>query len=361
MLEVDKFANLLAGYCVEVESGMTVLVNGPAQAEPLFVALQAAILEKSAWPLLRPRFAAEGDMYLRAASGEQLESPSPADLASLEKVDRVIDIGWVTPHLAEPPPSGLVEKFARSRAQISRLLRSRPYCITFWPTEYAAERAGMSLPELEEFVAQGLFLGADDPAAEWVRLRETQQRIADRLMEADELRIEAEGTDLSLRVGGRTWINSDGKRNMPSGEVFTGPIENSVNGVVRFSIPASPPRMSVPPIVGITLRFKDGVVTEATADEGEELLLKMLDTDDGSRLLGEVGIGTNFGIDRAIGVTLFDEKIGGTIHLALGQSYPETGGLNTSLVHWDLICDLRPGGRLTADGTPLQENGKFLF
>jgi len=340
---------------------MTVLVNGPVDAEPLFLELQAAILNRGAWPVLRPRFYAEGDGYLRSAEGEQLESPSAADLAALEKVDRIIDISSVSPHVSEPPSPGAVEKFAKSRGQVARLMRSRQYCITFWPTEYAAGRAGMSLQDLEEFVQSALFLHSETPADEWVRLREKQQSIANRLSEADELRIEADGTDLTLRVGGRTWINSDGKRNMPSGEVFTGPLEESANGVIRFSIAAALPRLAVPPIEGITLRFKDGVVEEASADSGEELLMRMLDTDAGARRLGEVGIGTNFGIDRAIGVTLFDEKIGGTVHLALGQSYPETGGTNTSLIHWDLICDLRPGGRLTADGTPLQENGQFLF
>ena len=169
----------------------------------------------------------------------------------------------------------------------------------------------------------------------------------ERLSSARELRIEADGTDLTLRVDGRTWVNSDGRRNMPSGEVFTGPLEDSAEGRIRFTIPSSPRGVEV---AGIELEFREGRVVSARADRGEDYLLATLDTDPGARSLGELGIGTNLGIDRPIGAILFDEKIGGTVHLAIGRSYPETGGTNDSAVHWDMICDLRDGGRLTADG-----------
>jgi aminopeptidase len=165
------------------------------------------------------------------------------------------------------------------------------------------------------------------------------------------VRIEADGTDLRLRVDGRRWINSDGRRNMPSGEVFTGPRENSANGTIRFTIPSGSRGVEVE---GVELTFRDGEVVEARAERGEDYLRSSLAMDDGARYLGELGIGTNPGIDRATGSTLLDEKIAGTVHLALGRSYPETGGTNVSGLHWDLICDLRPGGRLTVDGEPLE-------
>ena len=171
-----------------------------------------------------------------------------------------------------------------------------------------------------------------------------------------EIRIEAPGTDLKLNVEGRTWINSDGKRNMPSGEVFTGPHEDSAEGHIRFTIPTSPRGVVVE---DVTLEFREGRVVSARAERGDGYLQATLDTDDGARILGELGIGTNFGIDRSIGAILFDEKIGGTVHLALGKSYPETGGTNESVVHWDLICDLRQGGRLSADGDTILEDGQF--
>jgi aminopeptidase len=172
-----------------------------------------------------------------------------------------------------------------------------------------------------------------------------------------ELRIEAPRTDLTLNVKGRTWENSDGRRNMPSGEVFTGPRETSATGHVRFTVPSSPAGVHVE---GVELSFRAGEVVEARAAAGEEHLRAALATDDGARRLGEIGIGTNFGIRRPIGAILFDEKIGGTVHLALGRSYPETGGKNVSALHWDLICDLRDGGRLSADGEPLLVNGRFV-
>jgi aminopeptidase len=201
-----------------------------------------------------------------------------------------------------------------------------------------------------------MFLDRDDPAAAWAELGAMQARLVERLSAASELRIEADGTDLRLSVAGRTWVNSDGRRNMPSGEVFTGPVEDSAEGRIRFTIPSSPRGVEVS---GVELELRAGRVVAARADRGQEYLLATLDTDPGARLLGEIGIGTNAGIDRPVGAILFDEKIGGTVHLALGRSYPETGGRNESAVHWDLICDLRAGGRLTADGEVLQQDGAF--
>ncbi len=157
-------------------------------------------------------------------------------------------------------------------------------------------------------------------------------------------------------MAGRTWINSDGRRNMPSGEVFTGPHEDSANGTIRFTVPTSPRGVEVS---GVQLSFRDGKVVAAAADRGDEYLQAALDTDPGARLLGELGIGSNTGIDRPTGHILFDEKMAGTIHLALGRSYPETGGTNASALHWDLICDLRQGGRLSADGETIVQDGQL--
>ena len=196
-------------------------------------------------------------------------------------------------------------------------------------------------------VRSALFLDRPDPVAAWRALSDRQARLIDRLAKASELRIVAEGTDLTLAVGGRTWVNSDGRRNMPSGEVFTGPHEDSAEGTVRFSVPSSPSGVDV---AGVELRFSAGRVVDARAERGERYLLDTLATDEGASRLGELGVGTNDGIDRPTGMILLDEKIGGTVHLALGSSYPETGGTNRSAVHWDLVCDLRAGGRLLADG-----------
>jgi aminopeptidase len=205
----------------------------------------------------------------------------------------------------------------------------------------------MSEREYASFVNRALFLDRPDPPAAWRELSARQQRIVERLSTAREIRIETDGTDLRLRVDGRTWINSDGRHNMPSGEVFTGPIEDSANGTIRFTVPSSPRGVSVE---NVELTFEDGEVKKATAERGQDYLDAALATDPGARFLGELGIGTNAGIDRSTGSVLLDEKMAGTIHLALGRSYQETGGRNESALHWDLICDLRDGGRLSADG-----------
>jgi aminopeptidase len=234
----------------------------------------------------------------------------------------------------------------------------RRWCSTLWPTQAGAQQAGMNLVDFDAFVQRALFLDQDEPVTSWRALHDFQEGLIERLRGAQELRVEAPGTDVTLNVKGRTWVNSDGKRNMPSGEVFTGPHETSANGRIRFGVPSSPAGIDV---AGVDLEFRDGLVVAAAAERGEEYLQRALATDDGARRLGEVGIGTNFGIDRPIGATLFDEKIGGTVHLALGRSYPETGGKNESALHWDLICDLRQGGRLSADGTTIMQDGRFAL
>jgi aminopeptidase len=226
-----------------------------------------------------------------------------------------------------------------------------------WPTPALAQEAAMSERDYARFIERALFLDRSDPAAAWAELSARQEALVQRLAEGSEIRIEADGTDLRLRVDGRRWINSDGRRNMPSGEVFTGPLEDSANGTIRFTVPSSPRGVEVE---DVTLTFEDGKVTRAHAAKGHDYLQAALDGDRGGRYLGELGIGTNTGIDRATGSVLLDEKIAGTVHLALGRSYPETGGTNASALHWDLICDLRGGGRLSADRQVVNENGSFV-
>jgi aminopeptidase len=215
----------------------------------------------------------------------------------------------------------------------------------------------MGEAEHAAFLERALFLDRPDPAGAWTELSNRQAAIVERMARVREVRIEADGTDLRLRVDGRTWINSDGRRNMPSGEVFTGPLEDSAQGTIRFGIPSM---VRGAEVTGVELTFKDGEVVAAHAQHGDGQLQAALGMDDGSRRLGELGIGTNVGIDRPTGSTLLDEKMAGTVHLALGRSYPETGGTNDSALHWDLICDLRSGGRLSADGEPVVEDGTLV-
>ncbi|MET0769381.1 MAG: aminopeptidase [Solirubrobacteraceae bacterium] len=356
-VDAAGFARLITDYCLEVQPGQQVVVRSTTLAAPLLLALQAEILGRGAWPLLRTSLPGEGEAWWASARDEHLDGFAPADLFEAAETDASVTIQAPenTTALAGVDPARIARS-ARARAPVREAAMRRRWCSTYWPTPAAAQQARMGTAEFEAFVTRATFLDRPDPTAAWHELSAQQAALAERLGAAEELRIEAEGTDLRLRVGGRTWINSDGRRNMPSGEVFTGPHEDSANGRIRFTVPSSPRGVEVS---GIELEFRDGLVVDARAEHGQDYLLAALDTDPGARRLGEIGIGTNAGIDRPVGAILFDEKIGGTVHLAVGRSYPETGGANESAVHWDMICDLRAGGRLTADGEIVQEDGVF--
>ena len=347
----DAFAALLCDWCLEVAEGQQVLVVTTTEALGPVRALHRALLARGAWPLLRLTPPGVGEDFYRYASQAQLDGFAPLELLELQTADAYlrIDAPANTRALAAVDPA-LITRAGRARQVLQETRLSRRWCGTLWPTQALAQRAGMSVDDYAGFVNGALFLDQEDPVAAWRALSERQAELVARLREAREIRIEAEGTDLTLRVDGRTWINSDGRRNMPSGEVFTGPHERSANGTIRFDIPSSPGGVEV---ADIELEFRDGEVVRARAGRGDSYLQASLATDAGARILGEIGIGTNTGIDRPTGSILFDEKMAGTVHLAVGRSYPETGGHNESALHWDMICDLRTGGRLSADGETL--------
>ena len=341
MIDAARHAELLAGYCLDVQPGEQVVIHGGEAAAPLLVALRRAILARDAWPLLRVGLDEEGF----------LEGVAPLERIEAQTTDATVRV--ISPTnanaLADADPARLAAA-TRARAELRELGAHRRWNVTLWPTPALAQQAGMSTSAFARLVERALFLDRADPVAAWRELHDRQARLIETLATASEIRIEAPGTDLTLDVSGRAWVNSDGRRNLPSGEVFTGPHEDSAEGTVRFTIPSSPAGVDV---AGVELRFARGVVVDARAERGERYLLETLATDEGARRLGELGIGTNTGLDRPTGLILLDEKIGGTVHLALGRSYPETGGVNESAVHWDLICDLRDGGRLLADGSPV--------
>ena len=349
MIDPDAFAELLCDWCLDVRERDYVLVFTTTLAAPLIRAFHRELISRGAWtPGLRIGVAGLAEDFYRLAPDELLDNFPALDLAEVQHADAYlrIDAPENTRALADIDPA-TIARAARARAQIQEERLRKRWCSTLWPTPALAQQAGMSDDTYTVFLNRALFLDRLDPVAAWRELTERQQRLVDRLGEAREIRIETDGTDLRLRVEDRTWINSNGKRNMPSGEVFTGPLEDSATGTIRFTIPSSPRGVLVE---GVTLTFERGRVVSATADRGQDYLDAALATDEGARFLGELGIGTNTGIDRPTGSILLDEKMAGTVHLALGRSYPETGGTNVSALHWDLICDLRAGGRLSADG-----------
>jgi aminopeptidase len=225
-----------------------------------------------------------------------------------------------------------------------------------YPTLASAKAADMTLEEYADFVFKACRLDEADPVAAWLDVRKNQQGIVDKLNTCDIIRYRNERTDIRFSVKGRTWINSDGRANMPSGEVFTGPVEDSVNGIVHFDYPSVYSGFDVQ---GITLTVKDGLITEWDAEVGKEVLDQVFAID-GARYFGEVAIGTNYKIRQATRNILFDEKIGGTIHMAVGQSYLQSGGKNKSAIHWDMIADMKQGGEIVADGEVIYRDGHFV-
>jgi aminopeptidase len=352
------FAALLCDWCVAALPGDQVLVRVTPASLALGRAIHNALLQRGAWPLVGLSQAAFARDFYTHARAAQLDAFAPLALAEAQGADALIQVDAPanTMALAGVDPA-VIARVARGRRPVSEAQLKLRWCGTLWPTPALAQQARMNDQDYAAFVTRALFLDQPDPVAAWRALSERQAQLVGRLQPVHEVRIEAPGTDLTLHVDGRTWINSDGKHNMPSGEVFTGPIEDSAQGTIHFTIPSSPRGVEVR---DVRLQFDAGRVVEAHADTGQEYLDAALETDDGARLLGEIGIGTNTGINRPTGSILFDEKMAGTVHLALGRSYPETGGTNVSALHWDLICDLRAGGRLSVDGQVVNENGAFV-
>jgi aminopeptidase len=358
VIDPDAFAVLIAEWCIDVQPGQQILIDTTTLAQEPAIALHRAVLERGGWPLLRLTPGGLDADFYRHARDQQLDSAAAIELSEAGAADASVRImaPASTNPLGDIDPA-LVARRTRARQPVREAQARRRWALTIWPTPALAEQAGMSEADYVAFVERALFLDQPDPVAAWSRLREQQAGVIQRLTPAREVHIETAGTDLRLNVEGRTWVNSDGRRNMPSGEVFTGPHEQSANGRIHFDVPSNARGADV---IGVDLTFKDGEVVAAHAHVGDQHLQGALATDAGARFLGELGIGTNLGIDRATGSTLLDEKMAGTVHLALGRSYPETGGTNESAVHWDLICDLRKGGRVSVDGEPLIEDGKFV-
>jgi aminopeptidase len=229
---------------------------------------------------------------------------------------------------------------------------------TAYPTLAFAQDAEMSLRDFEDFVYGAAMVHEPDPVAAWRAVSREQQRLIDWLIDKEQVRLVGPDTDLTLSIKGRLWENCDGRMNFPDGEIFTGPVEDSVSGHVRFSYTACTDGREVE---DVRLWFEDGKVVKATAAKNEEFLLTMLDTDEGARTLGEFAFGTNQGVQRFTKNILFDEKIGGTVHMAVGFGFPEVGSQNKSAIHWDMICDLRQGGEVWVDGVLFAKDGKFTI
>jgi len=361
---IEKLADVIIDYSLGIKEGDFFVINSPPIAALLVEALNISALKKGANPTTTIGLPSLGELFLKNATEEQLRWVSPVQRLIIEQADVTFSIlaDTNTKAMTNTDPAKQMQR-AAAMNDLTKTYMERAasgalrWSLTLYPTEASAQDAEMSLAEYEDFVFGAGLLHEPDPVAAWKKQGAEQQRLIDWLHGKDRVHVTGPDTDLTLSIKDRIFINADGSRNFPDGEIFTGPVENSINGHIHFSYPAN---LGGREIEDIRLTFKDGAVVQATAARGQDYLEKLLDTDAGARRVGEFAFGTNYGIQRFTKNTLFDEKIGGTIHMALGRAYPETGGKNESAIHTDIVCDLREGGEITVDGQTFAKDGKFI-
>ncbi len=364
-VRVERMAKTLVHYSLGLNAGDYFVIRGSEATAPLIKAVYREAITVGAHPEVMVGLDGIPEIFFNDANEAQLEFISPMQKLAMERCDALLSIrgDFNTRSLSGVDPSRQARR-SKAMGEVNRIFMKRSaegslrWCATQFPTHSDAQEANMSLDEYTDFVYGACRLDLEDPVAAWGAVHAHQQRLVEAMSRFDTLRIVGEGTDLTLGVGGRTWINCSGHHNFPDGEIFTGPIEDSANGHIRFSFPGI---YAGKEIEDIRLTFESGRVVKAEAARGEELLQALLASDEGASYLGELGIGTNDNIDRVTRNMLFDEKVGGTVHLAVGAGYPESGSANTSGVHWDMLCDLRRGGEIYGDGTLIYKDGAFVL
>jgi aminopeptidase len=362
-LRVTNLARILVEHSTGVKEGDVCTIEGGSAAEPLLQAVYEEVLKAGGNPIMQMALDGQQSAFFEHASDRQLDWVSPTSEWIVENADVRIAVmaSQNTRALSKVPPERQTRVQAARQHLMKRMMErsaegSYRWALTLFPTHAYASEASMSLDDYEDFYFGACLAAEDDPVGAWGRQAGETTRLRDWIEGGSEVRISGEGTDLTLGIEGRHFIAADGKHNMPDGEFFTGPVEDSAEGEISYHLPATYAGRDVS---GVRFRFESGRVVDASAEKGEDFLIQMLDTDEGARRLGELGIGTNYEITEGTGEILLDEKIGGTVHLAVGRSYPETGGVNESAIHWDMICDLRRGGRIEVDGKTLQHDGRF--
>lgn len=360
----ETLASILVRYSTRVEQGDVCVIQSTTNAEPLVQAVYEEVLRAGGLPIVQMTTEGAAAAFYELASEEQLDWIPPTATWLAENADVRIAI------MADANARALSEVDPKRQARTSKARKplmeasmrraaagEHRWSLTLFPTHAYASEAGMSLARYEDFYYAACLTNDEDPLTAWQRQSDDVRRLAEWIEGKEEVHVLGPGTDIKLGIAGRSFVPCTGEHNMPDGEFFTGPVEDSVEGEVAFSFPATYGGREVE---GVRLRFEGGRVVDASAQRGEEFLIETLDTDDGARRLGELGIGTNYGITTGTKEILLDEKIGGTVHMAIGMSYPETGGVNDSAVHWDMVCDLRQGGSITVDGEELQRDGRFV-
>ncbi|MBA2792940.1 MAG: aminopeptidase [Thermoleophilaceae bacterium] len=361
---VEALAQILVRYSTQVSEGDVCVIQGTTPAEPFVLAVYEEVLRAGGLPIVQMAPEEAAAALYRLGSDAQLDWIPPTTEWTTENADvRIVAMADANSRAlsgVDPKKQARTQQ-ARRKLMETSMRRAAAgehrWALTLFPTHAYASEAGLSLTEYEEFFYKACLVDDGDPVTAWERQSAEVDRLSAWIEGKEEVHVQGPGTDIKLGVAGRTWIPCSGRHNMPDGEFFTGPVEDSVEGEVSFSFPASYGGREVS---GVRMRFEAGKVVDASADQGEAFLIEMLDSDEGARRLGELGIGTNYGIATGTKEILLDEKIGGTVHMAIGMSYPESGGENSSAVHWDMVCDLRQGGSITVDGEELQRDGKFV-
>ena len=360
---LKKLAEVLVNYSTKVKAGDKVSIKAESIATPFIIEVAKAAIKKGAFVDYSVSIPSIEEAILKLGNDQQLNYPS-SDYDGAKTADV-----WITAWGSENSRamSGkspeLLQKRRLANKENRKIYVDRSasgqlrWCGTQFPTNAEAQEAEMSLEEYEEFVYKAGMLDKEDPVAEWEKVAQKQEKWIEYLNGKKQLHIISEQTDLTVGIDSRKWINCCGKENFPDGEIFTSPQENNINGITSFTYPAI---YSGRIVEGVKLEIKDGIIIKASATKGEDFLLSCLNIDEGSKHFGEIAIGTNYNITRFTKNILFDEKIGGTIHMAIGDSFPEAGGKNKSAIHWDMICAMQNGGKIYADNQLFYENGKFI-
>lgn len=358
---ITKLAKVMIHYSLEIKPGQQMLLRTHPIAEELTLAVYEEAIKAGAHVFIRNAVPGSDEIFYKYASDEQLDFISPVMRQVVETFDASLNL-WTehnTRSLSGIDPARMARS-SKAGAPLTRTYMERAargelrWCLTAYPSHAMAQEADMNLADYREFVFGAGMLNEDDPVAFWRAEGEKQRTVVAWMKGRNQVVLKGSNIDLKMSIKERTFIPCDGKVNFPDGEIFTGPVEDSVEGWVRFKYPAIEYGQEV---TDIELWFEKGKVVKETATKNQELLTALLNTDDGSRFVGEFGIGTNYGITRFTKNMLFDEKIGGTIHLALGNGYPESGSVNHSGIHWDMLCDMNDA-EIRVDGDLFYQNGK---
>lgn len=363
---IEKYARVLVDYSVAVKENDFVIIYARGyEAQPLIKEIYKQCLIKGANPVVRTSMDELAETFIKYANDSQLAFIDEMSKVEVEKADVMIFIGAPSniKNMANADTAKLAKRSKATHPILAkRLERSASgdmrWVIADYPTNALAQEANMSLEEYSEFLINSCYLDLENPTQKWIEIDNEQKRIAAILNKTSKIRIVGEKTDVTFSTKDRTWVPCSGNMNFPDGEIFTSPVEDSANGTIYFDFPQNY-HGSTSKEVYITL--KDGKVVEARAEVGNDFLQSMLNMDEGSRFVGEVAIGTNERVQDVTGNILFDEKIGGSIHIAFGASYPEAGGKNQSGLHWDMIKNMKNGGKIYVDDELIYENGKFII